>query len=207
MGSTEPRSFDCRKSRVLVRTAAEPDAAALARHQEHMYSSNPFIVTERGEIDRTEPQQREWILKHAATPGHLMLVATRDPQAGPPSDGEILGALLFRCADRRRTAHHGTFGISVHADWRGRGVGTALITTLLDWAVLDPQIEKVCLGVFAENTGARALYRRLGFVEEGLTARCFKYPDGRYHDDVPMAIFVKPGLAPPGYTTWPARTG
>jgi RimJ/RimL family protein N-acetyltransferase len=198
MGSIEPRSFDCRNTRVLVRAAVEADAAAVARHQEHMYSSNPYIVTERGEIDRTEPQQREWILKHSATPGHLMLVATQDPDPGD----EILGAMLFRCADRRRTAHHGTFGISVHADWRGRGVGTALITCLLDWAAADPQVEKVCLGVFDTNHGARALYRRLGFVEEGRTAGCFKYPDGRYADDIPMALFVKPGLAPPGYNTW-----
>jgi RimJ/RimL family protein N-acetyltransferase len=198
MGVTPPRGFDCRNARVLVRTAAEADAAALTRHQEHMYGSNPFIVTERGEIDRSEPQQREWILKHAATPGHLMLVATRDPDPR----GEILGAMLFRCADRRRTAHHGVFGISVHADWRGRGIGTALITSLLDWAAAEPRIEKVCLGVFDANHGARALYRRLGFVEEGRTVRCFKYPDGRYADDIPMAIFVKPGLAPPGYNTW-----
>jgi RimJ/RimL family protein N-acetyltransferase len=198
MGSTEAKTFECRGARIVVRTAAETDAPAVARHQEHMYTSNPFIVTERGEIDRTEPQQREWIHKHLSTPGHLMLVAQRE--ADPAQD--VVGALLFRCADRRRTAHHGTFGISVHADWRGRGVGTALITSLLDWAAADPQIEKVCLGVFAANEGARALYRRLGFVEEGLTARCFKYPDGRYHDDIPMAVFVKPGLAPPGYNTW-----
>jgi RimJ/RimL family protein N-acetyltransferase len=198
MGSTDPRSFDCRNARVLVRTAVEADAPAMARHQEHMYGSNPFILTERGEIDRTEPQQREWILKHRDTPGHLMLVATRDPDAGD----EVLGAMLFRCGDRRRTAHHGTFGISVNGDWRGRGVGTALITVLLDWAAADPAIEKVCLGVFDANEGARALYRRLGFVEEGRAARCFKYPDGRYFDDILMAIFVKPGTAPPGYNTW-----
>jgi hypothetical protein len=41
-----------------------------------------------------------------------------------------------------------------------------MIEALLDWAAAHPVLEKVELGVFATNERARALYRRIGFVEE-----------------------------------------
>ena len=67
-----------------------------------------------------------------------------------------------------------------------------LITVLLDWARKHPTLEKVQLGVFAENARAVALYRSLGFVQEGHRRRGFKHPDGTYSDDILMATFVKP---------------
>jgi ribosomal protein S18 acetylase RimI-like enzyme len=91
-------------------------------------------------------------------------------------------------------AHHGHFGIGVCEAWRSRGIGRALIRTLLDWAETSDTIEKVCLGVFAENTRARALYRSMGFFEEGRRLAEFRTAPGRYSDDIQMFRFVKPHL-------------
>ncbi len=46
---------------------------------------------------------------------------------------------------------------------------------LLAWATADPLIEKVCLEVFTTNIGAIRLYRKLGFVEEGLRPKDIKF--------------------------------
>jgi len=54
--------------------------------------------------------------------------------------GDLLGRIAFRNGNRRKLAHHGSFGIGVHHDWRGRGVGTALISALLDWASAHPTL-------------------------------------------------------------------
>jgi RimJ/RimL family protein N-acetyltransferase len=57
--------------------------------------------------------------------------------------------------------------------------------------------------VIPENAAASALYRSVGFTEEGRQRGFLKLPGGSRHDHVLMAVFVKPGLAPPGYSCWP----
>ncbi len=76
-------------------------------------------------------------------------------------------------------------------EWRGRGVGTALLKSLLEWATAHPLIEKVWLEVFATNERAIRLYRKLGFVEEGVRPQDIKLGPGRYVDTLAMYKFVK----------------
>lgn len=103
---------------------------------------------------------------------------------------------------RRRAAHVCDLGIAVEAQWRGRGVGTAVTRAALDWAAAHPAIEVVALCVFSSNPRAEALYRRFGFVRDGVRPRHAQIRPGEYVDDVMMTLFVKPGLAPPGYNTY-----
>ena len=81
-------------------------------------------------------------------------------------------------------------GIAVVKNWRGRGVGTALLQTLLEWAQASPAIEKVCLDVVVSNDAAIRLYQKLGFVEEGRRQRDIKRGPEDYVDTVTMYRFV-----------------
>ena len=67
---------------------------------------------------------------------------------------------------------------------RGRGVGRALLTAGLEWAIENPTIEKVGLSVFSDNERAIALYRLLGFEEEGCRRGEYRMDDGSYRDDL-----------------------
>lgn len=186
----------------IIRCACEEDGAAMTEHQGHMQETDPFTTRTPGELVRTLEEQRGMIAAHRAHPSQLLLVATGVSAAPGRRSGGLIGALRFAAGDRKRTCHSGHFGISVHADWRGRGVGSALIAAMLGWGASHPEIEKIWLGVLGGNHRARALYRRMGFVEEGLSPRHFKYGPDRYEDDVLMALYVKPGVAPPGFVTW-----
>jgi GNAT superfamily N-acetyltransferase len=53
--------------------------------------------------------------------------------------------------------------ITLLPDWRGRGIGTALLNALQGEVGLG-QADRVCLQVLTTNP-ARVLYKRLGFVE------------------------------------------
>ncbi|WP_375206620.1 GNAT family N-acetyltransferase [Hyphococcus sp.] len=44
---------------------------------------------------------------------------------------------------------------------QGKGLGTALLETALDW--IDEHFDHAYVGVFSENEGAQKLYRRYGF--------------------------------------------
>jgi ribosomal protein S18 acetylase RimI-like enzyme len=63
---------------------------------------------------------------------------------------------------------------------------------LLSWARSNPRVEKVELQVRSSNVGAIALYRSLGFVEEGRKTRRLKISADEYIDDVYMALWVGP---------------
>jgi RimJ/RimL family protein N-acetyltransferase len=52
-------------------------------------------------------------------------------------------------------------------DVRRRGVGAAAMTILLDIAFDEVRLKRVRLGVFEFNEAAIALYRKLGFVDDG----------------------------------------
>ena len=138
------------------------------------------------EFPSTEEQERQWIQEHLDHPGKLALVAE--------VAGAIVGSLSFENGPFHRTSHCGVFGVSVRKDWRGKGIGTAMLKTLLEWAEASPLIEKVGLSVFSTNTDAIRLYTRLGFVEEGRRPKQIKLGPGQYVDEVLMGRFVKPGL-------------
>src|SRR5881409_3744128 len=66
-------------------------------------------------------------------------------------------------------------GMFVAREWRGRGVGSALVVAAIDWA-RDRGLHKLSLGVFPHNEAGLALYRKFGFVEEGRRATACAAP-------------------------------
>lgn len=178
-----------------VRAATESDVAAMLEHRSHMAGNNPHAVTEPDEVSQDPAKMLEMIRDHAQKPGWIYLVAVEAPRTESTEDGSpgmILGELTFRNGNRRKVAHQGDFGISVHAEWRGRGIGRALIETLIEWATAHDTIEKIFLGALATNTRAIKLYRRLGFRKEAIRRDFFRLGPGQYVDDVIMSRWVKP---------------
>jgi len=57
--------------------------------------------------------------------------------------------------------------MAVRDDWRGRGVGTALMKAALDLADNWIGLRRVELKVFVDNEPAIALYKKFGFEVEG----------------------------------------
>jgi ribosomal protein S18 acetylase RimI-like enzyme len=108
--------------------------------------------------------------------------------------GTIVGHALLEPLPLAVTSHVVRLTIAAHEGHQHQGVGRALMNALLDWARSNPRIEKVELQVRASNAPAVALYRSLGFVEEGRKTRRLKIGPNEYIDDVYMAMWVGPQL-------------
>jgi RimJ/RimL family protein N-acetyltransferase len=83
----------------------------------------------------------------------------------------------------------GEIGMFVAAEWRGRGVGTALVAAAIDWAKARG-LHKLTLSVFPHNEAAIALYRKFGFVEEGLHPKHMRRASGELWDLLDMGLML-----------------
>lgn len=83
-------------------------------------------------------------------------------------------------------AHCGTLGMGVLAEYRGRGIGTALLSACLAKAEANG-ISRVVLEVRADNTNAIRLYEKAGFAVEARMRHAMRF-DGVYYDALQMSL-------------------
>jgi RimJ/RimL family protein N-acetyltransferase len=77
---------------------------------------------------------------------------------------------------------------AVAVQHRRAGTGLAMMQAVLDEMFHVRNAHRVGLDVTVDNTGALSLFRRLGFVTEGVWRECWCRPDGRWVDCVFLAL-------------------
>ncbi len=90
---------------------------------------------------------------------------------------------------RNRRAELGRVLIAA-GELRGAGYGRELCELALRYAFHHLNLHRITLDVFADNEPAVALYRRLGFVEEG-RLRQHVFADGGYRDVLMFALLAE----------------
>lgn len=149
------------------------------------YETFALVARERRYLSFLEPppieQTRAFIRQNIA--GDI-------PQLVAVGDGKFLGWCDVTPLGGDVAQHVGVLGMAVHPDRRGQGIGTRLLHATLDaaWAYGFLRVE---LGVFSHNARAYALYKKIGFVDEGISRRRILI-DGAFYDEVRMAV-VKNG--------------
>lgn len=101
-------------------------------------------------------------------------------------EDRLVGMLVVK--DIFWQARHCSFFIGIgNPEMRGRGYGTDAIRTLLKYAFLEMNMNRIGLEVMSYNLPAIHSYQRVGFKLEG-TLRAFAYRDGVYYDMHIMGI-------------------
>jgi L-phenylalanine/L-methionine N-acetyltransferase len=119
----------------------------------------------------------EWLQKDEPHSCRLVAVA----------EGRVVGSAgLHMAGNSLRRSHVRMLGIGIAPGFQDRGIGRMLIARLLDWADNWAGVLRVELMVHADNDRAMALYRAMGFEEEG-RHRAYAMKDGRYVDSLSMA--------------------
>jgi L-phenylalanine/L-methionine N-acetyltransferase len=169
------------KPKVEIREAKPSDARKLNRYNRAIFTTSKHLITREQEYAIGPFRQRLWIAKKHANPVETCLVAV--------SGKQIVGALDSWTDRRQRVAHVTCFAMSVHADARSQGIGTALLRTFTNWIKSHPNLTRIELHVHSDNATAIKLYENCGFKREGVRKAAVKYEDGRVIDDIIMALW------------------
>jgi ribosomal protein S18 acetylase RimI-like enzyme len=162
---------------VEIREATSADAAALLELKRVLDRESTLMLL--------EPDERGDVVEIPARTNAVVLVAdVGDELAGY---AEATGGSYRR---ERGTAY---VVLGVRAAHAGRGVGTALLRALEAWAP-GAGIRRLELTVQAHNAAAIALYRKLGYVEEGVRRASLEI-DGAVVDELWMARVLSPESA------------
>lgn len=104
-------------------------------------------------------------------------------------DDSVVGWCDITSLHRPVYAHCGELGIGIIAQYRGQGIGKALMQAALQEAK-KKGLERIELTVFEKNETAIALYHQFGFVIEGKKCKAVKI-DNQYDDLICMALFLE----------------
>jgi RimJ/RimL family protein N-acetyltransferase len=160
-----------------IRPAEPSDAPALVALLQSVGSEPEGWLLNDANL-RSVAAERRYVRSVRRHPDATLLVAE--------VDGEIVGRLSLARDPHPSSAHVADFGITVAAQHRRRGIGTALLAAADEWA-RDAGIHKLELHVFPHNEAAIGLYEKRGYVREGYRTAHYRLPDGRFVDAVLMA--------------------
>ncbi|MFZ6849651.1 GNAT family N-acetyltransferase [Undibacterium sp. RuRC25W] len=157
---------------IHVRRAEVSDAAQIQR----VYASAGAYA---GSLQLPHPSVEMWQerLRQSSSEDTLLVAV---------SDGAIVGTGGLRLETKQRRSHVATLRTGVADSFTGRGVGTALLTELLNLSDNWLHVLRVELTVFCDNAAAIHLYKKFGFEIEG-THKAHALRNGRFADSYSMA--------------------
>jgi ribosomal protein S18 acetylase RimI-like enzyme len=115
-------------------------------------------------------------------------IARGVPQFFALDGGRVVGWCDITPMAQPGFTHAGRLGMGVLREYRRRGIGRRLVETTLRRAG-RMGLERIELDVYGSNEPAIALYRKLGFVVEGVKKNARKL-DGAYDDVLVMALLI-----------------
>jgi RimJ/RimL family protein N-acetyltransferase len=119
---------------------------------------------------------------------------TREGFAAFDGDGRFVGLGLAFGIDRAEG--EAELGYIVAPDARGRGLGTAILRALSDWAFVETGVQRLRLVVDVENPASLRVAERSGYVREGVL-RSVHFKNGRRIDAVLLSRLPSDPAPPP----------
>ncbi len=159
-------------SEIAIRPATAADAEAIATIYNQGIEDR--IATLETEL-RTRDERRQWLAARSLR--HPVIVA----EAG----GRVVGWGSLNVFNARKAYEYvADFSVYIERGWRGKGVGSRLLTRLIELG-RELGYHKLVLSAFPSNTGGMALYQKLGFRTVGIYKEQGKL-DGKWVDTIIM---------------------
>ena len=200
----------------FIRAVTLADAEALRAFKRQALAETEYLLQGLEDFDDRSDAETETVARFQQQPNCLLLVAVqpgpdgrtaglgavsrfyrpKQPNAQTGHDGSrIVGLASVVGGHLHRTRHVGTMSVAVLQQCWRRGIATRLMRAAVEWARTGGELQKLTLQVHASNVPAWALYRSLGFVEEGRLRGEARVGPG-FDDLVPMGLWLH-GAPPP----------
>lgn len=167
---------------IIIRETVKDDASAMLTYLNKIGTESDFLTFRFGEELQLDVVKLEKSIESIyKRKNALNLIAELN--------GKIVGNLKFSGGTKARIAHTGEFGITVLKDYSGKGIGTKLLATFIEWSKNSKLIRKINLRVRTDNEKAIHLYKKFGFIEEGVIKRDFLI-DGIFYDTIAMGMLI-----------------
>src|SRR5690606_1081490 len=171
----EPKQITLKnKKTVVIRQAGLSDAENLLNCIKTYIPTSNYIPKLESEIKLTVDQEKEWINSFLIYDNSLLLVAEYE--------GKIIGNIDLTGSRRKIMEHTAVIGMGMLQEWQNIGLGTALLSAIIEWAKNNPILELIWLQVYTENESGLNLYKKMGFTENGIIKNFFKQDDKYFHN-------------------------
>lgn len=164
-----------------IRKAEKNDAQSIIDFYNIVAGETEFLSFSKGEYMVSLSEEEQSIESTNTSKNSIMLVATKDE--------EIAGIATISSTYKAKGKHVGVLGIVVKEECWGIGLGTSMINDLIEWCKGNNITKKISLVTSENNYSAIELYKKLGFVEEGVFKKEI-YIDGKYYDLISMGLFI-----------------
>lgn len=169
---------------ILFRPALISEAEALLKAFLEFLPTSPYILTTaESAAQKTIETQIKWITEANEDPSGALIIAEHQ--------GRIVGItnmLAFKDSKRR---HRANLGMSVHPDYRGLGLGEALLRRLIEVAKQIQELHFLELSVMNVNQPALNLYKKISFEQTGYLREAYRQPDGVFTDNISMSLDLR----------------
>ena len=178
---SEPKQVKVKNG--LVVTFRRPEIADAERILEYLdviFGESDNLLFGAGEFSMSVAEEEKYIENANNSKGSLLLL-------GVVGD-EIVSIANIDSSKQKKIAHNAEIGISVRKSHWGIGIGSAMMSELIEFAK-HHGIKNVRLGVKADNANAIKLYEKCGFAKIGVQKDFFHVGDN-YYDEILMVLHI-----------------
>lgn len=156
----------------VLRNPNADNAQMILQHMIQTSGETENMARYPDEITMTTEQEKEHLSKIESSPDAIMISAVMDGKI-------VANAGLNPINPHCKSKHRAGIGISIKKDYWGMGIGSAVLSAIIESAV-HAGYEQIELDVVASNNRAVELYKKFGFQLYGTLEKAFKCRDGRY---------------------------
>jgi len=164
---------------LTIRRVEADDAEAILGYLKQVGGESDNLLFGAEGLPYTLEEEREALRRFAEAKTSTMLVGV--------SSDRIVSIVNLSAPTRERIAHTSDIGVSVLKEYWHDGVGTAMLTALVEFARATGVIEIIHLEVRADNLRAIGLYEKIGFSTIGRYPRRIRVGP-RYYDTILMNL-------------------
>lgn len=166
-------------STVCIRPATVEDARDIVTSVESIIKEGTYLQKEQ---TRSVEEEQDFILEMQRK-GNMYAVIELN--------GAARGIARVIRGELKMKQHTGLFRTWLSDVAQGKGIGSHIMDYTLKWCNIQ-QLHKLCLTVFSTNEVAVNLYKKAGFIIEGVQKEQ-AYIQGQFTDEIWMAYFFQKG--------------